>query len=578
MTIKNPRFRDIAERETKERNALTFRLRQLTDIDSKENRGSLTTEEDDEKELIDNILNIIETNKGEVSDPLFVGTRELFNEGSCILPILLKTHDDGVLSFESKHKVETTEKNKTEITNSAVVRASLTLGFLIADKVKAPPVTVLEEGKVKKIVPNKEQIFWKTLTQQFYNAIGEASGLEDLATLVLPILAIEGDSDGRGTNYTPNVNAGEFALVMRKLHERGITTDERQLKRRVNECLDNIQSVGGTGSITDIGIDLPDLDGVTDHDIVAENVRLMGPMIVSAMFDELKAFQVVDHLVERFQRGTLSVVSGKAGELLYQYWREAPNRISEMERRTFYATTMGVPGGEFGDFVNREFNELWLRFVSSVSEFVRQAEVDKLLRTDIPSPVSHQQVRKAARDLASNLSLHGYGMAHYAARELQEQIKFMIKLLGDPEIRGNYGARDMWQVIDQVATLELGGAKTSSRYRNLATGGTIITAWIANNAGEIMSSTGPLLDINEIRYPRARPSGEKASTKPNDYDLVNACELWLADTGTSDMRVEELAQPREAPVQTSRPVQVPTMVQDMLDGIGDLGVGFGNGR
>ena len=44
-----------------------------------------------------------------------------------------------------------------------------------------------------------------------------------------------------------------------------------------------------------------------------------------------------------------------------------------------------------------------------------------------------------------------------------------------------YGARDMWQVIDQVATLELGGARNSARYRTLATCGAIITTWLAKN-------------------------------------------------------------------------------------------------
>ena len=194
----------------------------------------------------------------------------------------------------------------------------------------------------------------------------------------------------------------------------------------------------------------------------------MGPMIVATMFEELKVFEVVDRIVQQFQHGVLPIGPGEAGRMLYRYWREAPNRMSEQERRNFAAITLGVPGGDPSGLVNRDFNVLWIRFVSSVSSFIRQNEVDALLRSAMPSPISHQQVRKAARDLASNLSLHGYGMAHYAAREVQAQVNFMIKLLQDPEIRGCYGARDMWQVVDQVATYDLGGAKTSSRYRTLA--------------------------------------------------------------------------------------------------------------
>src|SRR5688500_10005716 len=115
-------------------------------------------------------------------------------------------------------------------------------------------------------------------------------------------------------------------------------------------------------------------------------------------------------------------------------------------RRNYYAMTMGIPGGATSGMVKREYNDVLLRFISSVSSFVRQNEVDRLLRAQLPSPISHQQIRKAARDLAVNLSLHGYGMAFYAALDLQAQIKFMIGLLGDKEVMANYGARDMWQV------------------------------------------------------------------------------------------------------------------------------------
>ena len=592
--LRKTRFRDIAEREIKTREELDSRLTQITEI--KATRGYNTLREQEEGQRILALLNEIRKKNrkaDEVCEPLFVGARKLFNEG--MLTYRLLAHNNGFLIFSEKEKLDIIEgdaKDDNEVTrrNIAIVQTSLTLGFLIVNAAIAPPVVIVPQaspgssgmkappgkGSGSTIVPDTTHPAWKLFTQTFFEAIGEARGIEELAAMVLPILAMEGDPDGpQSDKHEANVKVVEFAKVMRELHHRGVTTTENQLRRRVNEALDHVQLVGEKGPIEDHGINLPDLDEVTDNNIIADNVRLMGPMIVSAMFDELKAFQVVDHLVERFQRGTLSIVSGDAGKLLYQYWREAPNRISEMERRTFYATTLGVPGGEVSGFVNRNFNDLWLRFVSSVSEFVRQGEVDKLLRAGIPNPVSHQQVRKAARDLATNLSLHGYGMAFYAAVELQEQIKFMIRLLGDPEIRNNFGAHDMWQVIDQVATLELGGAKTSSRYRTLATCGTIITAWLATNANDIMAASGPLLNINEIRNPPTKISGEKASTHPNDYDLVNACELWLADTGTADNQVELMAQPYEAPVQTSRPVQVPSVVQDMLSGMGDLDVGFG---
>src|SRR5207237_3346647 len=113
-----------------------------------------------------------------------------------------------------------------------------------------------------------------------------------------------------------------------------------------------------------------------------------------------------------------------------------------------------------------------------------------------------QLVRKSGSDLANNLSLHGYGMAYFAATELQKQIKEVITLLSDPDIKMAYGARDPWQVIDQVATLELGGAKNSVRYRTMATAGVTIMAWLAKRVARLSDSYfGPVLDLNVINNP-----------------------------------------------------------------------------
>jgi hypothetical protein len=558
-------FRDIYQRERHERERLTNRQGQLRKID--ENRKNLSTDERAELVRITAILDTIAKDHSECCDPLFVGIRDLFNGSPGILSVQLKNHSNGV--FEGS-----APKNGGGLTMDAVVRAALTIGLSIVDETEAPPVKAAGGNKSPAIVSMTAAPEYGGLSRGFYAAIGEVQAMHDLAVLVLPILAQEGDPRGTADRSPGSVDAAEFARVMRALAKRGVTAKEGatlQLRRLVNQSLDRIQFVGEERPINELGIDLPDLEAES-LDIVPDNVRLMGPMVCAAMFDELKAFQVVDKLVELFQHGMLTIGSGEAGNLLYKYWKDAPNRMSEGERKNFYAMTMGIPGGESGGMINREFNDLWIRFVSSVSSFIRQNEVDKLLRAALPSPISQQQVRKAARDLAVNLSLHGYGMAFYAAIDLQEQIGFMIRLLGDPDIRNAYGARDMWQVIDQVATLELGGAKTSSRYRTLATCGGIITAWLANNVRRITRPTGPIIDIDDVRSPIPRSNGQSATKNPTDYDLVNACELWLADTATSDTRVDELAQPREAPATTSRPVQIPSIAREMLDGIG-LGMG-----
>ena len=601
------RFYDLVDRESTELNRLNHIRRQLENKQKDSLSGRTVTLSTGDQATLDQVVGVLEEIKSsrgnpgkpvEVCDPLFVTTRTLFNVNANLIP-RLRSHENGHLLF-GKTTSETMLRDlmaASEESNSSarvaaedghlgeVALVALTLGLLASDGVAAPAVELVPQASgqigtkaredTKKhgmtLYPNEADPLYNSFTRAFYVALGEARSFGGLPEKVLVILAKEGDPDGPG-GLRPQVSTIEFAKVMRILAEDRVGEDIGQLSRKVNEALNKVQGAG-SDDIGDRSLNLTDFMSESDNNLIPENVGIIGTHIVSAMFDEIKVFQVLDVIVSQFQQGTLPIGPGNAGQLLYKYWRDAPNRMSEGERRNFAAITLGSPGGDPGAMVNRDFNDLWIRFISSVSNLVRQNEVDSMLRARIPVPVNQQQVRKAARDLANNLTLHGYGMAHFAGRELTQQINTMIKILSDPEIRGAFGARDMWQVVDQVATYDLGGAKTTSRYRTLASCGMIITAWLANNVSKIVQPTGPLIDMAAVAVP---DSGTHDPTKqPTDYDLVNACELWLADTATSDTQIEQYSQPREAPQMTSKPIPIPAMAKEMLDGIGDIGMGLG---
>jgi hypothetical protein len=529
-------------------------------------RPNLTEEE---RAALKRINELLALGADVLLDPMFVAVREAFNDDavSGLLSDTLADHEGGVLVGDND-----------DLTDADVVRVALVMGHLAEKKVKPPRLRVDDPKKPTKAVVDTSDPLYSAFTAAFFAALGRARGSADLAELVLPILQLEGDSNG-DDDSAGEVNTEEFARVMTCLEAKKITAAEAQLRRRINECLNTIQNVGAGDSVANTVIELPDLNGITDYNIQAANVVAIGPMICAAMFDELKAFEVVDKIVEAAQMGTLTTSVSDAGAAIYEYWKSAPNRMSDAERRNFYALTMGIPGGSANGSANRDFNDLWIRFVSSVSSVVRQKTADHILRANIPASISQQQVRKAARDLALNLSAHGYGMVQYAARDLQIQINQMIHLLGHEDIKRAYGAYDMWQVIDQVATLELGGARNSARYRTLATCGAIITRWLSQNIEKFNSTTTlrPVIDVNEVLSSDPRSAGPDATKRPTDYDLVNACELWLADTAVSDDRIEEFSQPREAPAMTSRPVQIPSIARELLDEALPPGLGLGMG-
>jgi hypothetical protein len=55
---------------------------------------------------------------------------------------------------------------------------------------------------------------------------------------------------------------------------------------------------------------------------------------------------------------------------------------------------------------------------------------------------------------------------------------------------------------------------------------------------------------------------------PTDWDLVQACEQWLAVGGVQDQNIEQYSQPIESPTQTSRPIDIPPSMREVLDQVG----------
>lgn len=256
-----------------------------------------------------------------------------------------------------------------------------------------------------------------------------------------------------------------------------------------------------------MAIALPRL--VAPTTIQSQNVSAAGVIYAASQFEAMKVFTVTDRIVELWQQGQLPVSRGATSRTLTGYWKDAPNRLTESERRSMYARTFGTPGGQSGPQANSEFSDLWLRFVSSVSAFAGQNTAEPVLRR---KKVSEATVRKAGRDLAANLSLHGYGMGYFAATALQNQINAATAILSLPEIRSAYGARDMWQVVDTVATTDLGGAVNVARYRTLASTGLEIIRWLG------------------AQYSAGRASN---TTRVPSRALVKACEAWLVAGGES---------------------------------------------
>ena len=359
-----------------------------------------------------------------------------------------------------------------------------------------------------------------------------------------------------------------LAAVVRKLAADGVSANDPWLASRIENTYEMQSGVVGGAPPSSFDIPLPDLEEATDGEIVRENLDAAQAIYFSYQLEEARMPQVVERIVELFRAGLLPLSYGKTGDYLYGYYKKASERITEGERRDLYMRAFGAPGGDPStNQPNREFNDLWWRFVSSVSSFGRQLTVDRMFRSQIPLSVSQEQVRKAARDLAASLSRNCYGIAYQFSKELKTLIIEYRDLLSDQEIRTSFGARDMWQVMDQVNANYLGGTRNSHRYRTQAKCGAIVIAWLARNHQRLTNRLGEVISTNALTNPQLRGS-ERPMEDPTDWDLLQACEQLIAVGGIGDQRVEDFSQPVESPTITSKPIEMPQMARDVLDSAG----------
>jgi hypothetical protein len=259
------------------------------------------------------------------------------------------------------------------------------------------------------------------------------------------------------------------------------------------------------------------------------------------MLEEVRLFEVVDRLMTMFGRGMLPIGPGRAGAMLYRYWKGHPSRFTSQQRRNVYTRAFGLPGGGGSVIPNREFNDLWLRFVSIVGMY--SAELQSL--PPAQRSVGAEEVLVSGRDLAINLSAHGHGLAWFAAADFKLEIQQSIELLSDEELQDAFGAKTLWQLLRNVAAVELGARPNVPRGHTRAESGVIIIRWLANRRARLLRpSSANILRHEDICEGRTAASqNKKATVYPTDSDLVTACEQWLGVTGTQEAELGEQKEP-----------------------------------
>lgn len=345
---------------------------------------------------------------------------------------------------------------------------------------------------------------------------------------------------------SPVIVLSQFAEVVRRMRDLDIEDQDPQLFNKFQTAFASVLGGESVERTAHININLPDLEEQVQADIVQDNVLATSALYFAAQLEDLKFFQVMDRVCDQFSTGMIPLVRSVPGQEIFKYIREATDRFTENERRSIYARAFGFAQGSVDEpMPNRAFSDLWIRFLSAVSTKNRE------FGAQIKMSTTDQAVAKNGRDLAVNLSLHGYGIAHFAATDLQKQIKEVLRILSYNDVLQAYGVLDVWQLVERVSAMWLGGSVNGVRQRTLATTGSKIIQWLASHQTTLMSEFATL-DVERERLADG---------------LITQVERWLAVTGTDDQSVERYSEPVSISAQPTIPDMSLRAVPDMMSGL-----------
>ncbi|MCU7917140.1 MAG: hypothetical protein KZQ99_10020 [Candidatus Thiodiazotropha sp. (ex Dulcina madagascariensis)] len=387
---------------------------------------------------------------------------------------------------------------------------------------------------------------------RFTEAMQQYSAYSELYKQVYRGLHEHSQGKFNGTQVTVTISAKQLADVTERLIRDNVNPNDPNIRLTIQSVIARtISSASGSGGLdgnfSAFGISLPDLDAGTHVEIIPDNLHAVRVIYYCAQLEEMRLFATVDTVVEHATSGMLPISRGPGLDRIYRWIKRAPERINEFERRGLYARVLGLAQGSVDEpLPNREFSDLWFRFLASVSLKFRE------ITSSERSQVSDEQIHKAGRDLAVNISLHGYGITAPAAIEMQGVVQEMIDMLSDTEILRSYGVRDIWQLVDRVSALYLNGAANGVKFRTMAASGERIISWLARKAPILSSASALGLGITTF-------DGRGNRRPTNDFfTLAELAERWLAVTGTTD----EMAERHTDPVDLDAQLTVPMLGQN----------------
>jgi len=298
---------------------------------------------------------------------------------------------------------------------------------------------------------------------------------------------------------------------------------QRESELDPDEAFARLQGFGGEAPSLVGTMIAPDVVAF-DETVTAERIYAVADLYFIYMHERLGVFDVALELQSQFQSGRLKVSTGEGAQRLYRFDRRRALQYTRKQRHQAYRRVFGYyrevappRGAQPFD----EFHAMFSGFNKRVAAFSRDRRVAQVIKGSAPQSEGYGSVaivRRSGLDLRNKLKTASYGHVHVLTIEVAQLLRSAFEILDAPDVKNLYGAKDAWDVIEEVSLKFLGRKTWASQRNRMAVTGRDVLRWLAG--GAILNTSRP-----QFEFLLAQIEG--------------ACEEWL--TSESAIRAGQAA-------------------------------------
>lgn len=261
--------------------------------------------------------------------------------------------------------------------------------------------------------------------------------------------------------------------------------------RMLDSALRKSQSLLGAAQAFAVGLDElgdidlpPSLHGAIDQ----AQMRAIASLYLASELESAGVVPVVEQLSGLARGGGgLSIDLGGAAPLIADFWRSRNDRATADERGQVFARLFGGP-----------FDDLMLDLCEALYK------LDELATNVNYGGIAQQtRVRSTATRMMETIVEGGGGITVFVAQEIVASLKAALAILGHPDLRGAFGARDVWGTIAGIDRMSRTRRPDPRLFVRRGRAGTTVLAWLADAAPHLENSAALLVALDHPVIPAA---------------------------------------------------------------------------